>query len=114
MRWGFGWHEQRNIQLITNTMVTLVNTEERVVTTDDGKTYPYDALLIATGGWANPLRCPGAQDTKHIYNFVTLDDTRTIIERILAPRTALAYARIFTSYKLSDAFPLRNLHTPRL
>src|SRR5579863_4221049 len=33
----FAWHEQRNISLITNTMVTEVNTEERVVTTDDGK-----------------------------------------------------------------------------
>jgi NAD(P)H-nitrite reductase large subunit len=107
----FAWHEQRNIQLITNTMVTLVNTEERVVTTDDGKTYPYDALLIATGGWANPLRCPGAQDTKHIYNFVTLDDTRTIIERMLESRTALAYGGSFISYELCDGFAVRKLHT---
>ena len=107
----FAWHEQRNIQLITNTMVTLVNTEERVVTTDDGKTYPYDALLIATGGWANPLRCAGAQDTKHIYNFVTLDDTRTIIARMLESRTALAYGGSFISYELCDGFAVRKLHT---
>lgn len=107
----FAWHEQRNIQLITNMMVTLVNTEERVVTTDDGKTYPYDALLVATGGWANPLRCAGAQDTKHIYNFVTLDDTRTIIARMLESRTALAYGGSFISYELCDGFAVRKLHT---
>ncbi|HEU0003773.1 MAG TPA: FAD-dependent oxidoreductase [Ktedonobacteraceae bacterium] len=107
----FAWHEQRNIQLITNTMVTYVNTEERVVTTDDSKTYPYDALLIATGGWANPLRCPGAPGTQHIYNFVTLDDTKTIIARMLESRTALAYGGSFISYELCDGFAMRKLHT---
>jgi NAD(P)H-nitrite reductase large subunit len=107
----FAWHEQRNISLITNAMVTQVNTEERVVTTDDGKSYPYDALLVATGGWANPLKTPGAPDTKHIYNFVTLDDTKTIIARMLESRTALAYGGSFISYELCDGFAVRKLHT---
>ena len=107
----FAWHEQHNIHLITNTMVTQVNIDEQVVTTDDGKTYPYDALLVATGGWANPLRAPGAQDTKHIYNFVTLDDTKTIIARMLESRTALAYGGSFISYELCDGFAMRKLHT---
>ncbi len=107
----FAWHEQRNISLITNTMVTQVNTEEQVVTTDDGKSYPYDALLVATGGWANPLHVPGAHDTKHIYNFVTLDDTKTIIARMMESRTALAYGGSFISYELCDGFAVRKLHT---
>ncbi len=62
----FPWHEQRGIGLITETLVTSVNTEERVVVTERGQHLPYDALLIATGGWANPLRVPGAEGTKHI------------------------------------------------
>jgi NAD(P)H-nitrite reductase large subunit len=107
----FAWHEQRNIQLITETMVTDVNTEERVVVTDNGQTLPYDALLVATGGWANPLRVPGAEGTKHIYNFVTLDDTRTIIARMLESRTALAYGGSFISYELCDGFAVRKLDT---
>jgi NAD(P)H-nitrite reductase large subunit len=107
----FAWHEQRNIQLITGRLVTSVNTDERVVTTDDGKNYPYDALLVATGGWANPLRVPGAQGTKHIYNFVTLDDTKTIIARMLESRTALAYGGSFISYELCDGFAVRKLDT---
>lgn len=107
----FAWHEQRNIQLITERLVTNVNTDERVVTTDDGKNYPYDALLVATGGWANPLNAPGAQGTRHIYNFVTLDDTKTIIERMLESRTALAYGGSFISYELCDGFAVRKLDT---
>jgi len=107
----FAWHEQRNITLVTETMVTSVNTEERVVLTGDGQKFPYDALLIATGGWANPLMTPGAEGTRHIYNFVTLDDTKSIIARMLESRTALAYGGSFISYELCDGFAVRKLDT---
>ena len=107
----FAWHEQRNIQLITETLVTEVNTEERTVTTEKGAVYPYDALLIASGGWANPLRVPGATDVEHIYNFVTLDDTKTIIDKMLQSRTALAYGGSFISYEMCDGFAVRKLDT---
>jgi NAD(P)H-nitrite reductase large subunit len=92
-------------------MVTEVNTEERVVVTDKGLRLPYDALLVATGGWANPLQVPGAADCKHIYNFVTLDDTRTIVERMLESRNAVAYGGSFISYELCDGFAVRKLNT---
>jgi NAD(P)H-nitrite reductase large subunit len=107
----FAWHEQRSIQLVTETMVTSVQTEERIVVTSDGRQFPYDALLIASGGWANGLHVPGAQDTKHIYNFVTLDDTKTLIERMHESRTALAYGGSFISYELCDGFAVRKLDT---
>ena len=107
----FAWHEQRNISLITESMVTDINMEERVVFTDNGQKFPYDALLVATGGWANPLRVPGAEGTKHIYNFVTLDDTKSIIARMLESRTALAYGGSFISYELCDGFAVRKLET---
>jgi len=107
----FAWHEQRNIQLVTETLVTDVNTDERVVVTDKGQQLPYDALLVASGGWANPLQVPGAKGVKHIYNFVTLDDTKTIIERMLDSRTALAYGGSFISYELCDGFAVRKLNT---
>src|SRR5437764_12074066 len=105
------WYEKRNIQLETETVITDVNTDEHAVVTDKGQHLPYDALLVATGGWANPLRVPGAKDLKHIYNFVTLDDTKTIIERMLESRTALAYGGSFISYELCDGFAMRKLHT---
>lgn len=107
----FAWHEQRNLRLITETMVTEVNTEERVVMTEKGLALPYDALLVATGGWANPLRVPGAEGCQHIYNFVTLDDTKTIIHRMLESRHAVAYGGSFISYELCDGFAVRNLNT---
>lgn len=105
------WHEQRNIRLLTETMVAQVQPEEQVVVTEEGQHLPYDALLVATGGWANPLRVPGAEGCEHIYNFVTLDDTKTIIARILESRYAVAYGGSFISYELCDGFAMRKLHT---
>jgi NAD(P)H-nitrite reductase large subunit len=107
----FAWHEQRAIHLVTETMVTGVDTEERVVVTDRGEHLSYDALLVATGGWANPLRVPGTEGTKHIYNFVTLDDAKTIIARIQESRTAVAYGGSFIAYELCDGFAMRKLDT---
>src|SRR6185312_3377986 len=108
---AIAWHEQRNIQLITETVVTSINTDERVVVTDTGLHLSYDALLVATGGWANPLQVPGADKTSNIYNFVTLDDTKTIIARMLESRNALAYGGSFISYELCDGFAMRKLNT---
>ncbi len=107
----FAWHEQRNIKLITETLVTGIDTDERVVTTNTGLHLPYDALLVASGGWANPLRVPGAAEATNIYNFVTLDDTKTIIAKMLESRSALAYGGSFISYELCDGFAVRKLNT---
>src|SRR5579872_142149 len=40
----FAWHEQRNIRLITETLVERIHTDEQVVVTDKGEHLPYDAL----------------------------------------------------------------------
>lgn len=107
----FAWHEQRNIELLTETLVERIYTDERVVVTNKEQHLPYDALLIASGGWANPLRVPGAKDVSHIYNFVTLDDTKTIVAKMLESRTAVAYGGSFISYELCDGFAVRKLDT---
>ena len=82
-----------------------------MVVTHRGHHLPYDALLVATDGWANPLRVPGAEGTKHIYNFVALDDTKAIIARMLESHTAVAYDCSFIAYELCDGFAIRKLHT---
>ena len=104
-------HEQQAITLLTETVVSGVHTDERVVVTESGLHLPYDALLVASGGWANPLCVPGARGTKHIHNFVTLDDTKTILARIQESRTALVYGGSFISYELCDGFATHKLDT---
>ena len=46
---NLAWHEEHRIDLQLNTRVERISTDDRVVEAG-GKSYPYDALLVATGG----------------------------------------------------------------
>lgn len=104
------WHEAQRIQLITETLATAIDTNERVVYLSKGGPLRYDALLLATGGWANPLEVPGAAGTRFVYNFVTLDDTKDIIARALESKTAVVLGGSFIAYELSEGMNMRDVH----
>ncbi len=106
----FAWHEQQRITLMTETLATRVDTEERVIYLDKGGPLRYDALLVATGGWANRLNVPGVDRVADIYNFVTLDDTRTLIARALESKTAVTSGGSFIAYELTEGFNMRGVH----
>src|SRR5262249_27412368 len=65
------WHHQQRIHLLTETTVVRIDAADRAVYLDRGGPLRYDALLVATGGWANPLTVPGVPGTNRVYNFVT-------------------------------------------
>jgi NAD(P)H-nitrite reductase large subunit len=96
--------------LLTETLVTAVDTDERVVHLNAGGPLRYDALLVATGGWANKLDVPGAAGTEHIYNFVTLDDTREIIARALESKEAVTSGGSFIAYEMTEGLNVRGVH----
>lgn len=106
----FDWHTQQRITLLTETLATRVDTAERTVYLSTGDPLTYDGLLIATGGWANPLRVPGVRGTAHIYNFVTLDDTKELIARALESKHAVTLGGSFIAYELSEGFNKRGCH----
>ncbi|MGO8947612.1 MAG: NAD(P)/FAD-dependent oxidoreductase [Ktedonobacterales bacterium] len=104
------WHEEQRIHLLTETVATRVDAEERVVYLDHGGPLAYDALLIATGGWANPLSVPGAAGTQRIYNFVTLDDTKELIASALESKHAVTCGGSFIAYELTEGLNVRGVH----
>ncbi len=104
------WHEQQRITLLRETYVTHIDTHERVAYLSHGGPLPYDALLIATGGWPNRLDVPGAADAPDIYTFMTLDDTKQIIERVLESETALTTGGSYMAYDLTEGLCKRGIH----
>jgi len=104
------WHEEHRIDLHLRTRVERVVPEERVVVAD-GKTYPYDALLIATGGRPNPIGKPGSDGAGNVYNFQYLDDTRAISERLESSKVAVAIGGSYIAYELAEAFATRKVET---
>lgn len=103
-------HEQRGVKLMLETWVTDVCMDERTVTTSAGKELPFDRLLIATGGTPRPLGVAG-EHLDGVYQFQTLDDTKTLIARCQEVRSAVALGGSYIGYELAEAFSHRGLQT---
>lgn len=104
------WHEEHRIDLKLRTHVERLETQEKIVQVD-GKSYPYDSLLIATGGRPNPTGKPGADGAANLYPFQYLDDTRAISEQIDRSKAAVAIGGSFIAYELAEAFSSRGIET---
>lgn len=103
------WHEKNNISLHLETPVERVVPQERVVVAG-GASFPYDALLIATGGRPNPHPAAGA-DGANVYNFQYLSDTKAISEQLESAKAAVAIGGSFIAYELAEAFVSRKVET---
>jgi NAD(P)H-nitrite reductase large subunit len=98
-------HAQKGIKLLVNTPIVALNTDARVATSADGQEFPYDRLLIATGGRPNPLPVPGASpDVQGIYNFQYWDDATAIRERINTAKHAVVVGGSYIGYELAEAY----------
>ena len=94
------WHEKHAIDLHLSTRVDRIDATERVAYAN-GVGYPYDALLVATGGRPNPSDAPGAAGAHNIYNFQYMDDTLAISERLESAKIAVAVGGSFIAYELA-------------
>ncbi len=71
------WYEERDIDLMLNTLVVDVDTETNTITSHEGEEFHYDKLLLATGG--TPTQLPvGNSDAEGIHHFWTFEDARGI------------------------------------
>ena len=97
-------HQQKGIKLLVNTPIVALDTRERVATAADGQVFPYDRLLIATGGRPRPLPSPGAANLQGIYNFQYWDDAAAIRERINSAKHAVVVGGSYIAYELAEAY----------
>jgi NAD(P)H-nitrite reductase large subunit len=102
------WHEKLAISLHLSTRVERIDFEERVAYAG-GTGYPYDAILIATGGRPNPSSAPGAEGAQNVFNFQYMDDTLGISRQLETAKSALAVGGSFIAYELAEAFASRGV-----
>jgi len=102
------WHETNRIDLHLQTRVERIDTAARTAIAG-GREYPYDALLIATGGRPNPAPAPGGTGAENVFNFQYLDETRAISERLESAKAAIAIGGSYIAYELAEAFASRKV-----
>ena len=81
------YKKERDIEVITKTSVTAVDGTDKTVTAG-GKTYPYDSLVIATGGtvFIPPIE---GKDLKNVFVVRTINDGKAIQEALKTSKTVV-------------------------
>lgn len=76
------WHETNDVTLLSGSAAVGIDRTARMVTTADGRTVPYDVLVLATGSraWTPPVAglVSGDQLMPGAHVFRTLDDCQAI------------------------------------
>jgi NAD(P)H-nitrite reductase large subunit len=95
-------YQKRGLEIHFETWATEVDAAAKVVRTNRGQEFPYDALLIATGGRPKPPPWKGSEEVAEVYGFQTLDDTKAIIEKADRSDRVLIMGGSFIAYELAE------------
>ena len=104
------WHEKHAIELHLSTRVDAIDSEGKTVHAN-GKAYPYDALLVATGGRPNKSEAPGSAGAHNLLNFQYMDETLELSHQLETAKSAVAVGGSFIAYELAEAFASRGVET---
>jgi apoptosis-inducing factor 3 len=102
------FYQDQSIELELRTEVTAIDASARQVTLADGRTMPFDKLLLATGAEPVRLDIPGA-DQPHVFVLRSLADSRAIIARAQTARRALVLGASFIGLEVAAALRARDI-----
>jgi len=97
----------RGLDINFETWATEIDVNAKVVHTNRDQEFPYDALLVATGGRPKPPPWPGSDQVTNALGFQTLDDTDAIIEKADAAERVLVMGGSFIGYELAEGVSFR-------
>jgi NAD(P)H-nitrite reductase large subunit len=100
-------YANRNLEIHFETWAIEIDARSKVVRTNRGQEFPYDALLIATGGRPKPPPWAGSDEVSACLGFQTLDDTDAIIEKADASERVLVMGGSFIGYELAEGVSFR-------
>ena len=55
------WYQQQNINRVLGTRIASIDKDKQTITSEQGKSYSYDLLVLATGARSRALEIPGNQ-----------------------------------------------------
>ncbi len=102
------FYEKREIDLQLATRVERIDTQGRTVRIADGRDFPFDRLLLATGAEPVRLPIPGA-DQDHVMTLRSFADSRAIVARAEQAKSAAVLGSGFIGLEVAASLRKRGL-----
>jgi 3-phenylpropionate/trans-cinnamate dioxygenase ferredoxin reductase component len=102
------FYERNGVTMASGVSATSVDAKQKSVTTSDGKSYRYQKLLLATGGFPRHLTVPGG-DLEGILYFRTLDDYLKLRQGSSEGKTAVVIGGGFIGSELAAALTINKV-----
>ena len=102
------FYREQDIDLHLGAKVSAIDPDSHRVVLDDGQSFPYQKLLLATGAEPVRLTVPGAE-REHVRMLRTLADSRAIIERAKQSRRAVVIGASFIGLEVAASLRAREI-----
>ena len=102
------FYERKKIDLHLGTTVTRIDRKAGVVVTSEGRSVPFDQLLLAPGAEPVKLPVPGA-DQPHVLTLRSLADSRAIIEMANRAGSAVVVGAGFIGLEVAASLRARKI-----
>jgi NADPH-dependent 2,4-dienoyl-CoA reductase/sulfur reductase-like enzyme/nitrite reductase/ring-hydroxylating ferredoxin subunit len=102
------YYRDQRIDLILNSRVTLLDVPRKQVQVENGKTYRFDRLLLATG--ADPVKLPieGAHDSQ-VHYLRTYADSRAIVSKAASAKQVVIVGASFIALEVAASLRERGI-----
>jgi NADPH-dependent 2,4-dienoyl-CoA reductase/sulfur reductase-like enzyme len=102
------WYSKQNIDLVLNSRATSLDTKQKKISTEDGKTYEYSALLLATG--ADPVKLPleGSTPSQILY-LRSFADSKAIVAKTASAKQVVVVGASFIGLEVAASLRARGI-----
>jgi NADPH-dependent 2,4-dienoyl-CoA reductase/sulfur reductase-like enzyme/nitrite reductase/ring-hydroxylating ferredoxin subunit len=105
---GEDFYREQKIELVLGTPVEAIDTGARVVRLADGRTFPWDRVLLAPGAEPVRLAVPGG-DLPHVRTLRSLADSRAIIAALAPGKRVVVVGASFIGMEVAAALRARKI-----
>ncbi len=102
------WYGERKIDLVLNSRVISLDTKHKKINAENGKTYEYGSLLLATG--ADPVKLPleGAASSE-IFYLRSFADSKAILAKATSAKQVVVIGASFIGLEVAASMRTRGL-----